>query len=136
MAELETAITVKDEELRTAKEAASTSSRTEALTDLRTSVQALDEVERRGKPTEVEAIRARIKGRVPFLVESIWVRMERQSARSTWIHVRLYLHGGEERPFVVAVGKPPQGAARWATRTSGAAKNAGTQPADKSRQSR
>ena len=47
---------------------------------------------------------------MPFLVESIWVRMERQSARSTWIHVRLYLHGGEERPFVVAVGKPPQGA--------------------------
>jgi hypothetical protein len=106
MAELEEAIAAKDEELRLAKEEAATSTRTEALTDLRNSLKALEEAQREGRVKDEQAIRHRIKGRVPFLVESVWVRMEVHTKQSRHVHVRVYLHGGEQRSFVLPFGNP------------------------------
>ncbi|HZR55222.1 MAG TPA: recombinase family protein [Streptosporangiaceae bacterium] len=105
-AELEEAVAAKDEELRQAKEAAATSTRTEALIDLRNSLKALDQARQEGRHKDEQAIRHRIKGRVPFLVESIWVRMEAHTKQSRYAHVRVYLHGGEQRPFVLTFGAP------------------------------
>jgi DNA invertase Pin-like site-specific DNA recombinase len=106
MAELEEQIAAKDEELRQAKEAAASSTRTEALTDLRNSLVALDKAQAEGRPADELAIRHRIRGRIPLLVESVWVRVETHTRRRRYVHVRVYLHGGEERPFVLAFGKP------------------------------
>jgi hypothetical protein len=92
MADLEEQIKVKDEELRQAKEAANTSTRTQALTDLQTCLPLLDRV--RGTPEE-EAICRRIKARIPMLVESIWVRVQVVHQRGRYVHVRFYLHNGE-----------------------------------------
>jgi DNA invertase Pin-like site-specific DNA recombinase len=106
MADLEEAITAKDDELRLAKEAANTSGRTEALADFQSCVQLLAEV----RGTEREAgVRQRIKTRLPLLVESIWVRVQPINKMRRYLHVRLYLHGGEPRYFVVPVG--PEGPA-------------------------
>jgi DNA invertase Pin-like site-specific DNA recombinase len=108
-AELEERIAAKDEELRAAKEAAFTTSRTEALTDLRSSLKALDQAHAEGRYEDEQAIRHRIRGRVPFLVESAWVRVEIHTKQSRYLHVRVYLHGGEERYFVLPFGAPKRG---------------------------
>lgn len=106
MAELEEAIAAKDEELRVAKESADTSTRTEALTDLRSALKALDDAQAEGRTKDELAIRHRIKGRVPFLVESIWVRLEIHGKHNRYVHVRVYLHGGEQRYLVLRIGNP------------------------------
>jgi hypothetical protein len=101
LAELEELIEQKDEELRQAEEKANTSGRTDALTDLKTSVQLLDEVE--GNPREA-IVRQRIKTRLPLLVESIWVRVQRIDKSRRYVHVRVYLHGGEPRYYPIPCG--------------------------------
>jgi hypothetical protein len=103
MAELEDAIAAKDEELRLAKEAANTSTRTESLADLKTCLKALKEA--RGKPEEVP-LRHRIKGRIPLLVHSIWLRVQAETRKSRYVHVRIYLHGGQERYLLLTFGTP------------------------------
>jgi hypothetical protein len=110
MAELEEAITAKDEELRQAKEAADTSSRSESLADLQTCVKLLRKV----KGTAEEAtVRQRIKTRIPLLVESIWVRVQKIGQSQRFTHIRIYLHGGEERYFLLGTGKGQIRAAPW-----------------------
>jgi len=110
MAELEEAIRMKDAELQEAREAASVSARTAALDDLQTCLQRLDEIERMkdGPPKEDtrRRVRERIKGRLPSLVESIWVRVQIENKASKFVHVRLYLQGGETRYWVLTVGRP------------------------------
>jgi hypothetical protein len=106
IAELEEAVEAKDEELRKAKEAANASTRTQALTDVRSALHALDKAREDGRTKDEEAIRHRIKGRVPFLVESIWVRLQIVTKMSRYVHVRVYLHGGEQRYFVLPFGSP------------------------------
>jgi hypothetical protein len=106
MCELEEEIVLKDEELREAKVAATTSTRVEALVDLRNSLNALDEAAEKGDPREMQALRLRVKGRIPFLVESIWVRVQVLTKRARYVHVRIYLHGGEERYLFLTCGHP------------------------------
>ncbi len=110
MADLEEAIRAKDAELQQASEAADVSTRTQALNDLQTSLERLDEIEEMPEGSLKEEtrrqVRTRIKGRIPFLLESIWVRAQVESPSKKYVHVRMYLHGGEERPWVVTVGKP------------------------------
>jgi DNA invertase Pin-like site-specific DNA recombinase len=101
MAELGEKIEQQDKELRTAKEAANTSGRTEALTDLKTSIELLDE--NRDTPEEV-TIRRRIKSRLRLIVESIWVDVQAMHKRSRYVHVQLFLHGGEKRYFCLPCG--------------------------------
>jgi DNA invertase Pin-like site-specific DNA recombinase len=106
MADLEEWIAAKDEELRQAKEAAASSTRTEALTDLRNSLAALDKARVEGRVADELAIRHRLRGRIPLLIESVWVRMETHTRRRRYVHVRVYLHGGEPRYFVLPLGSP------------------------------
>ncbi len=103
MAEIEQEIAATDEQLRQAKEQADTSTRTETLTYLQTCLRRLDEA--RGTPEE-KPLRERIKGRIPFLIESIWVRMQLQNSRRRYAHVRIYLHGGEQRYIVIPICGP------------------------------
>jgi hypothetical protein len=104
MAELEELVSQKDDELRAAKEAANSSGRVEALVDLRTSVELLDKLAGQEDRPRLEAVRRRIKARLPLLVESIWVRVQVLHKRGRYVHVRLYLHGGEQRYFVLPCG--------------------------------
>jgi DNA invertase Pin-like site-specific DNA recombinase len=106
MSKLEEQIAAKDEELRAAKEAAATSTRTEALVDLRSALSILDEAIANGNGAEEQALRRRIKGRIPFLVESIWVRMQVVTKKSRYVHVRIYLQGGQERYLLLAFAAP------------------------------
>jgi DNA invertase Pin-like site-specific DNA recombinase len=106
MAELEAAVKEKDAELRAAKEAANTSGRTEALTDLQVCVDALAAL--RGTP-EAAAARRRVKARLPLILESIWVHVEGQTRRSRFVHVELRLAGGQRRYFVLTFGRPAGG---------------------------
>jgi DNA invertase Pin-like site-specific DNA recombinase len=101
MAELEELIAQRDEELRAAKEQANTSGRTEVLADLQTCVGLLDSVA--DTPRE-DGVRRRIKARLPLVFESVWVRVQALHRRGRYIHVRIYLHGGEQRYFVLACG--------------------------------
>jgi hypothetical protein len=110
IADLEDAVEAKDEELRAAKEAANTSGRTQALTEVQTCVELLREV----KGTDREAgVRRRIKTRLPLLLESIWVRVQRFSKGSRYLHVRLYLHGGAERYVLKHVGRGEPSGRPW-----------------------
>jgi hypothetical protein len=111
MAELEELIEQKDRELRKAKEAANTSGRTEALKDLQTCVEALARVKEKGTPEMLAAARKRIRQRLRLIVEGMWVRVERLSYMSRYVHVQLYLHGGEQRYccFPSGRGRPKRG---------------------------
>jgi DNA invertase Pin-like site-specific DNA recombinase len=103
MAELQSLIREKDEEVRAAKERANTSGRTEALAEIQTCVQLLDEV----KGTDREAgVRERIKARLPLLVESIWAVVQPVNRMCRVVHARLYLHGGTQRYVVFRCGNP------------------------------
>ncbi len=103
VADLEEKIKAKEAELQEAQAAANSSGRTQVLTELKTALQLLDEVH----GTEKEAVtRQRIKARIPMIVESIWVRIQKTSQKSKYVHVRLYLKGGEPRPFVITYGDP------------------------------
>jgi DNA invertase Pin-like site-specific DNA recombinase len=106
MAELEEAYESRSEELRKAKEAARTSTRTEALAELQTVLDRYDRLEAGGASAELEALRERIKARLPFLVESIWVRVEMFGRATKYVHVRIYLHGGTHRYLLLTFGKP------------------------------
>jgi DNA invertase Pin-like site-specific DNA recombinase len=104
MAELESLIEGKDVELQVAKEKANTSGRTEALTELRTCVDLLDEV----RGTEREAgVRERIKVRLPRLIESIWAVVQSINKQCRIIHIRVYLQGGEQRYYARYCGPNP-----------------------------
>jgi hypothetical protein len=116
MAELEEMIAAKDEELRQAKEAAWTSTRTEALAEFKNCLGLLDEIgeevrrattkaQREAAEAKRAAVRSRIKTRLPVIVESIWVRVQYIDKRRCYVHVRLYLHGGEPRYFLVSCGE-------------------------------
>ena len=113
MAELEEAVAAKDEELRVAKEAAATSTRTEALVEVKTCISLLDEVA--GTPREAE-VRARIKSRIPLLVESIWCRVQPVNLMNRYVHVQIYLRGGEQRYVLVRCGRGRISAEAWPLR--------------------
>lgn len=104
--DLDAAIAAKDEELRLLKERADTSTRTEALIAVQSYFDRLDELERNGPREAIAPLREKIKGRIPFVIESIWVRVETQNCYRRWVHGRIYLQGGEQRPFLIAVNKP------------------------------
>jgi len=110
MGELEEAIKAKKEELRQTEEMANTSGRAKMLTDLQTCLQLLDEV--RGTERET-VVRQRIKGRIPFLVESIWVRVQPINKMQRYLHTRIYLHGGEPRYFAIFAGRGKPSAPAW-----------------------
>jgi DNA invertase Pin-like site-specific DNA recombinase len=101
IAELEEALESKAAEVQAAKEAANTSGRTDALNDLRTCVELLDKAS--GTPKEAP-LRRRLKALVALLVESIWVRVQALHRRGRYVHVRIYLRGGEQRPLVIPCG--------------------------------
>jgi DNA invertase Pin-like site-specific DNA recombinase len=103
VADLEEQVAAKDEELRLAKEAASTSGRSEALAEVQTCVRLLVE-EVRGTDREA-GVRERIKTRLPMLVDSFWVAVQRVNMHCRLVHVRMYLHGGESRYFRIRSGK-------------------------------
>lgn len=102
MAELDEMIARKDEELRAAKEAANTSGRTDALAELKSSMQLLDEV--KGTAQEM-TIRQRIKMRLHLIVEAIWLKVQNLNKQNRFVHCRLYLHGGESRYYVFKLGR-------------------------------
>jgi DNA invertase Pin-like site-specific DNA recombinase len=105
MADLEVAIDAKAEELRAAKEAGATTSRTEALTEIKECIRQLLDDAHRGDPKREAAIRSRIKLRLPFLLESAWVRVQVIDKSKRYVHVQLYLHG-DNRPryFPISCG--------------------------------
>jgi hypothetical protein len=101
ISELEEAIRQKTEELRLAKEEANTSGRTEVLTEVKTLLERLEET----KGTEEGvALRQRVKLRVRMLVESVWVKAQVIDKANRYLHVLVYLHGGERRYFRLQIG--------------------------------
>jgi hypothetical protein len=93
-AEVEILLRAKMDELRQAKEAATTSGRVEALAEFRSLVQHLDEA--RGTENEATLCR-RIKARLRLLVQRIWVKVQPVHKRCRHVHVLLCLQGGERR---------------------------------------
>jgi DNA invertase Pin-like site-specific DNA recombinase len=112
MADLEDALRAKKEEVRLAEEAANSSGRVAALTEVQTCVQLLARV--RGTAEE-RAVRVRIKTRLPLLLEAVWVRVQPINRLSRYLHIRLYLQGGEQRYYVkyVAKGKGEPSVGPW-----------------------
>ena len=106
MADLQELIDVKDEEFRIANEKANSSGRTAALTAVQTALRVLDDAT--GTPREPE-VREQIKTRLGLLLESIWVVVQPVNKMCRIVHVRLYLHGGEERAFRIKIGSPKKG---------------------------
>jgi DNA invertase Pin-like site-specific DNA recombinase len=106
MVDLKSQFDTSVEALRVAKERADTSGRTEALTEVQTCVELLDEV--RGMPREA-GVRERIKRRLPLLLESVWAVVQPINRVCRIVHVRLYLHGGEQRPLTISIGNPKKG---------------------------
>jgi DNA invertase Pin-like site-specific DNA recombinase len=101
VAELEESAEVKRVEWETAKRQADTSGRVDVLASMKLCVALLRKV--KGTPDEV-VIRRRIKARLPMLLEAVWVRVQsgplsRGRYSGKYVHVRLYLCGGEQRYF-------------------------------------
>jgi DNA invertase Pin-like site-specific DNA recombinase len=114
IADLEEAVQALDDELRRAKEAAKTSGRTEALAEVQTCVKLLRKLKKAGDTEQEAAVRSRIKTRLPLLLEEIWVRVQPVNKMSRYLHIRLYLKGGEPRYVFKHAGRGKPSARLWA----------------------
>ena len=101
MADVDEAIVKNNEDLRVAKEAANSSTRTDTLADIQGIVPFLATI--KGTPQEAST-RHRLKVRLRLLVEQIWIKVERINKNNRFIHVRIYLHGGECRYYAFTLG--------------------------------